>query len=71
MVMTMTAQVSVDGEGGNHPRNIEVSLDDDGFVISQGEGRLGQESVLVKSDVQAIDLIMAIRAMAAAHGWEV
>ena len=71
MTMTMTAQVSVDGEGGNHPDNIEVFLHDDGFTISQGETLEEQESVWVKSEVQAIDLIMAIRAMAAAHGWEV
>ena len=70
-MMTMTAQVYVDGEGGLHPKNIEVFLHDRGFTISQGETLEEQESVWVKSEVQAIDLIMAIRAMAAAHGWEV
>lgn len=70
-MMTMTAQIYVDGEGGLHPNNIEVFLHGRGFTISQGKSLEEQESVWVKSEVQAVDLITAIRAMCAAHGWEV
>lgn len=69
-MITMRAQVYVDGEGHIHPKNIEVSLSSEGFNISQGETLEEQEMVWVESEVQAVDLIMAIKAMAAAHGWE-
>ena len=70
-MITMQAQVSVDGEGGIHELNIEVSLDDVGFSIGQGESLEEMDVVRVQSETQARDLITAIRAMCAANGWDV
>ena len=70
-MITMQAQVSVDGEGGIHERNIEVSLYEDGFFISQGESLEEMRVVFVQGETHARDLITAIKAMCAANGWEV
>jgi hypothetical protein len=70
-MITMTAQVYVDDHGSLHERNIEVTLHDTNFSISQGEVMEDEETVWVENEDQARDLMTAIKAMCAAHGWEV
>ena len=70
-MLTIDARIHVTEDGIIHENDIRMGFQDTWFWMSQGETDEDHKEISVDSEVQAQNLILAIKAMCAAIGWRV